>query len=1242
MTTASPEASLRIVQALDAATASLERAEREKHEPIAVVGLSCRFPGARSPEEFWRLLEAGKDAVTEVPADRWALDEYYDPDPASPGKMYCRHGGFLDDVRGFDAPLFRISAREAGSMDPQQRILLEVAWEALERAGMSPRSLKGSSTSVHIGVTTHDYTELLLASADEIPLDTYFTTGNAPNALPGRLSYFLGLQGPSMAVDTACSSSLVAVHLACQGLRTRESDLAIVGGVNLVLSPQLQVAVCRASMLSAAGRCKTFAADADGYVRGEGCGVLVLKRLSDARRDHDPVLALIRGSAVNQDGASGGFTVPHGPSQQALIRRTLEVSQVDPRDVDYLEAHGTGTPLGDPIEVNAASAVYAEGRSPERPLMMGSVKTNIGHLEAAAGVAGLIKVVLALQARKIPAHLHFSEPNPNIAWPDLPIVVPTRTTSWGTDEVPRIAAISSFGASGTNAHAIVEEAPRHSASPVDEATTERDEVLVLSADSTQALGELTRAYHKFLEDHPTVLLADLCYTAAMCRARLSCRCAVTGSSIASIREKLALILEQGTGPGIFVGQVRNDTSTNQEEGEADLNPAQVGRHFIEGLSVPWQAFFPRRRPIALPTYPFQHRPYWAPRQERNRSMGNAIYRCTWVPAATHTLRVTVDEEPCHWILLGDGEGLPGEIARTLEKRSQSYTLIHAEIEGHGAQPSEQAQTFARESVLHALTQAPEQLPLRILYLWGLDMTVPPSANAETLTREAVRSCLGLVDLIQCVSGSRSRETRVWVVTRHAQQIDSANGKTMEPRLAHSALWGLGRSLATEHPDLFGGLIDLAPGAESFEPDELLSLVTDRRGQSAFRGGVALVPKLQPFFGDSPGHSETPDIKTDATYLVTGGLGALGIQLARWLIDRGARHIVLVSRRGETPESETDLAGLRKNGARIWAPRADAANWSELDSVIRDIQEWPPLRGVFHLAGLLDDRMVARLDGESIEHALRPKVAGAWNLHLLTKDSHLDHFVMFSSLASLVGPAGQGNYAAGNAFLDALAHYRGAAGLPALSINWGPWSGNGMAESLGSDHVNRLKRSGIWPLRPLDAFGAMAETLRSGLPQAVVAHVDWEKLFAEERPSFLREWAGHLGKGTAIGDDPCGTLNREPLSRESILGAADSASLTKRLTQFVTTLLAGILRVDSPEAFDVGRPLDEYGMDSLTAAELKNRVASRLGVDLPVSHLIGGVTVCSLVQMIQEQLDGDVSGEAPRSGEQGPETIEMVL
>ena len=424
-------------------------------EPVAVVGIGCRFPGdVGSPEGLWRLLLDGVDAVGEVPADRWDADAYYDPDPQAPGRMTTKWGGFVSDVAGFDADFFGITPREAEAMDPQQRILLEVAWEALEHAGILPDSLSGTRTGVMMGMSSWDYTIVNIERRAEI--DAYVSTGNPHSTAVGRIAYLLGLRGPAVAVDTACSSSLVSIHLACQSLRLKESDLVLAGGVQLALSPFTGIALSKWSALSPQGRCKTFDAGADGFVRGEGCGVVVLKRLSDAVRDGDRVLAVVRGSAVNQDGRSNGLTAPNALAQRDVITDALRVGGVAAETVNYIEAHGTGTVLGDPIEFEALASTYGRG---EDACALGSLKTNLGHLEAAAGVAGFIKAVLVLRHGAIPPNLHFSRWNRAIDPAPTRFFVPTETTDWPAGNGPRRAAVSSFGLGGTNAHVVLEQGP---------------------------------------------------------------------------------------------------------------------------------------------------------------------------------------------------------------------------------------------------------------------------------------------------------------------------------------------------------------------------------------------------------------------------------------------------------------------------------------------------------------------------------------------------------------------------------------------------------------------------------------------------------------------------------------------------------------------------------------------------------------------------------------------------------------
>ena len=537
--------------------AKLNLLESATTEPIAIVGMGCRFPGgANHPEAFWQLLQDGVDAIREVPADRWDIDAYYDPNPDVPGKMYTRYGGFVDRSDEFDAGFFGIAPKEATSLDPQQRMLLEVSWEALENAGLAGDRLTGSSTGVFVGICSNDYSQRLL-NREPSQIDAYVGTGNCHSVASGRLSYLLGLNGPSLAVDTACSSSLVAVHLAIASLRNGECNLALAGGVNQLLAPEVTINFSKARMLSPDGRCKTFDATADGYTRGEGCGVIVLKRLSDALRDADNILAQIRGSAINHDGRSSGLTVPNGPSQQAVIRQALKNAGVEPEQVSYIEAHGTGTSLGDPIEVGALAGVFAEKRPSESSLAIGSVKTNIGHLEGAAGIAGLMKVVLALKHQTIPPHLHFQHPTPYIDWDKLPIAVPTEKQVWSTGGKPRIAGVSSFGFSGTNAHVVIEEAPL---SEPNTAEVERPvQLLTLTAKTETALRQLVQRYQDYLQAHPQINLADLGFTSNSGRSQFGYRLSIVATSTAEANHKLANYLAGQTTPGIITGRLENST-----------------------------------------------------------------------------------------------------------------------------------------------------------------------------------------------------------------------------------------------------------------------------------------------------------------------------------------------------------------------------------------------------------------------------------------------------------------------------------------------------------------------------------------------------------------------------------------------------------------------------------------------------------------------------------------------------------
>ena len=617
----------------------LETLERAKHEPIAVVGMGCRFPGANNPEEFWQLLQDGKDAVTTVGDGRWNKSKY------------C--GGFVPNLKEFDASFFRIAPREAASIDPQQRLLLEVSWEALENAAIAADRLGKSQTGVFIGVAAVDYWHQLL-SRTETEIDAYLTTGNTHSLASGRISHFFDFTGSSISLDTACSSSLVAVHLAIKSLRDRECNLALAGGVNRLISPKVSLNFTKAKMLSPDGRCRTFDEGANGFVRSEGCGIVVLKRLSDAIASKDNIRAVLLGSATNQDGRTSSITTPSSLSQQAVIQQALVNSKVEARQVSYLETHGTGTSLGDAIELEALSKIFKDNQE----LILGAVKTNIGHLESAAGIASLIKTVLALEHKSIPCNLHLSQPNGKVDWQDLPFKLPQTQIDWETQ--PRIAGVSSFGFSGTNAHVIVQEFVN------DREIKEKKELYLftISAKSNKALSQLALDYVSYLKSH-LVSIEDVCFTTNIGRSHLPYRLAIAVSSITDLQEKLSQYLA-GETSSVWQGKVSSQEPklalilnpankelsaliesivinlvpteladvywqiSNEEKIDnnktvkviyspirSELNNWQIAisrlaQLYVLGVNIDWQVLTEKSngKKIILPTYPFQRSVYW--------------------------------------------------------------------------------------------------------------------------------------------------------------------------------------------------------------------------------------------------------------------------------------------------------------------------------------------------------------------------------------------------------------------------------------------------------------------------------------------------------------------------------------------------------------------------------------------------------------------------------------------------------
>lgn len=1549
-------------------------------ESIAIIGMGCRFPGAADPVAFWDLLQNGISAIAPVPPERWNVDAYYAPEAATPGKMNTRYGGFLRTIDQFDPGFFGISPREAERMDPQQRLVLEVAWESLENATIIPAQLAGSATGVFIGCGNFDYGILLSRDAEKI--SAYDGTGSTIGIAANRLSYLLNLRGPSIALETACSSSLVALHLACRSLQTGESDLCLAGAVSLMLSPEQTIAYSQARMMAPDGRCKTFDADADGYVRGEGCGVVVLKRLSDALRDGDRIQAIVRGSAVNQDGLSNGLTAPNGPSQQAVIQKALQQAGVQPSEISYLEAHGTGTSLGDPIEVRSLQAVLGQGRTADQPCWLGSVKTNIGHLEAAAGMAGLIKTVLALQHRLIPPHLNLQTLNPRITLAGTPFAIPTAPQPWQVNG-RRLAGISSFGFGGTNAHVILEEAPdRAGASEPDEAVPPEPMVapvnpsphlLVLSAKTEPALQDMAQRYATHLAAHPHLNLSDVCWTAATGRSLFEHRLAIAADSLPQLQERLSafaagaqgsdwqqfqmtghksprvaflftgqgsqfvgmgrelydtepvfrevldqcdallrpylpqpllqvlypsngaghrldqtaytqpalfaleyalsqlwqswgiepalvmghsvgeyvaacvagvfsledglrLIAERGrlmqalpegggmvavlatpdwvsaqltrlggvaiaaingpqsvviSGPQsaldamvalcaeqdvktkplvvshafhsplmepmvadfravldsiqlhsprlplvsnltgtlattevtqpdywcqhilqpvrfaegmqalvqqkcsilleigakpILLGMGRACLETDLAESLTwlpSLRPGQPDRTVlfhslaalaVRGAALRWQQLEPQAHGINLPTYPFQRQRYWmeegkaiAPRsipsapllewlqqndpsqlvqqlageldpaevellprllerltQQHQQALEldtvqNWLYQVQWqrLPLPPQSAAATV---PGPWLIFADAGGVGRALADHLQQQGQSCRLVYAASSTGELDPAvERLHPLDREGCDRLLQTFPANRNARIVYLWGLDLPSGAALDPTSLQESQNLGCLGVLTLLQSLLRQPS-PAPLWLVTRGAT---AAKGGVTAP--AQAPLWGMGRVVALEHSECWGGMVDLDPTPRPTEPADLIALMAEPTVEDAIalrtdqRYAARLLPAesqlMQPL-GLSP----------DATYLITGGLGALGLRVAEWLVQRGARYLVLVGRRGADAQGLAAIARLEQAGATIQVARADVAEESDMARVLEELTATlPPLRGVIHAAGLVNYQTLPELEAETFAAVLRPKLLGGWVLHRLTQALPLDFFVLFSSIAAVWGSKGQAHYAAANHFLDALASYRQTLGLPATSINWGPWAEGGMASPEAQDWLTHL---GVQLLPPTLGLTALGHLLTGATPQTTVASVNWTQFKSFYEIRGKRPLLEHLGVAEAAPAPSPAQAQSSALRQQ--LQAALERDRPQLLIAHLQTALGKVLGWSPEDLPDPERGFFEMGMDSLMAIEFRTRLETDLGTSLPATLAFEAPTIADLAEYLGGTVLGwhDTPAEAP--------------
>ncbi|MFV3130826.1 type I polyketide synthase [Niveispirillum sp. KHB5.9] len=1413
--------------------------EAGRDHAVAIIGIGCRYPGGGdTPDRFWQATRDGQDAIGPYPPSR--LKSFTSAPAPVPDAALL--GGFLGDIDGFDAGFFGLSPREVRSMDPRQRLLLEVGHEALADALIPASKLAGSATGLYLGLYNDDFAQLHMRLDRPDGLDAYLGTGISHSIAAARLSYLLDLRGPALALDVACASSLAAVHLACASLRAGESDLALAGGVNLILAPLFGMITDAMGMMAPDGRCKPFDARADGFVRSEGCGIVVLKRLADALADGDPIRAVIRGSAMNQDGATNGITAPNGKAQQAVIRAALADAGVAATDVGYVECHGTGTPLGDPVEVDALERVYGGGRVDACAL--GSVKGNIGHAEAAAGVAGLIRAVLAVEKREIPALAHFSRLNPHI---DLGsgLTVPTGPVAWTGDA--RHASVSAFGWSGGNVHVVLGPAPPADAAVPVDALGAAGHLLPLSAASAEGLTDLVgrvagwlrpdtdlaalaraawhgRDHHR----HRLVLRAD---TAGELAGKLAA--GATGTPVIPGRTVLIFPGQGGQWPGMgrslyaddplfraefqavsraaapFTGRplvdellsadrfdridviqplifavqvalagwlrahgVRIDAVAGHSMGEVAascvagiLSPTDGARVIArrsrllrsiagqgamlladltaaegEAALAPWRdrlsvaaingprtlvfsgdrdavdalrgelevrGTFCRPVKVDVASHSPQVDPLLpdlahelagiAPRPADGITFystvtggpldGTALDAAYWgrnlrqpVRFADTVRRLRADgygtfvEVNAHPVLapaLRDCLDGAGHVVETLRREEgEAGALLDALGAIHaGGGVVQAAALYASRPALrfpaigwartdhvrpvppvagmveegaefHTIDWQPlPDRPAAVTGRWLLIDGGPaegdglrealadalsaagaalmvgwmgaPDKIADVLSTEDLEGCAGVVWLAgrapvgggdgDPVAAQAWQATAVlrlahhlaalrpdgdlpplWLVTRGAEMVETgALPPPAGPVVGQGTMRGFLRVAATEQVGVPLRLVDLPAQPTQAEAGWLARhlLAGGDEDQVALRGGRRLAARLVRCDA-GPG---SPRLDPEGAYLVTGGLGGIGLRLAEQLAAWGARHLALLGRRVPGPEALTVLARLAGAGVSVRTFAVDVGDADALGRVLESVRAMAPLRGIFHAAATLDDAVIANLTPDRMATVLGAKLAGAWNLHRLTLGDDLGLFVLFSSAAGWLGTPGQANYAAANTAVDTLAGLRLAAGLPAHAIAWGPWTDVGLAAA-DARRGERLGTRGLAGLSPDASLAALGRLIAA--PGGVWAVMRLNRdAWAEHYPAAAaRPFLAGGGQPPQMGSDFARTFAEAATGRQVALLSAE---------------VAAVLRTD-PASVLPDEPLRSLGLDSLMALELRNRLERLTGLRLPAT------------------------------------------
>ncbi len=1232
---------------------------RRSDEKIAIVGMSGRYPDADNLSQFWRNLVESKNSIKVIPPDRWDVDAYYDPTPGKPGKVYCKWLGLLDGAENFDPMFFQISPSEAEVMDPQHRLFMQESYRAFEDASYSGAALSNQKCGVYLGIMSSEYS-FLLSKGNSLNVET---TGNSFAIGAARIAYHLNLKGPAIPIDTACSSSLVAIHLASQALLNHEIDMGLAGGVSLYLIPESYVGMCRAGMLSRDGQCKTFDNSADGFVPGEGVGTVVLKRLSDAERDGDSIYGVIIGSGINQDGKTNGITAPSVNSQIELEREIYRRYGIDAASISYVETHGTGTKLGDPIELEALATVFKEHTDRKHFCALGAVKSNIGHVSGAAGVAGVHKVLLSLRHRKLVPNVNLVKENTLFDFANSPFYINNSVQDWtAAPGQKRRAAVSAFGFSGTNAHIVIEEyvpAARR------DTVAKQPYIVPLSARTAAQLRSQAEDLLGFLvqADADPVgtdfALRDLAYTLQIGRDAMRERCAWVVGSISELKTQLRAFVAEETNSGAWhrgsVARTQDSTVLTDEAAmlqkqSAKQQTAALAALWAEGATVQWRSFYTDTLPLRmhLPSYPFAKERYWpqpiaqagtpaaqvaapqtAVRAQATLPVRSAavpssdaiveakqktFYAPTWQTSSLPSQRTPFGREDVLLILDTDDrlyEQIKGRLHVATPLKAIILVQLASAYQQHAADrfSVDASQTGHFDALLAALrTQA--QVPTHVIHNLNAARLLADAQDNDAPERALQFGIDGLFGLCKAlVSGGAQQSRCAFVSFFHA-----AEGANTAPCSALAAFY---RSLALENNRYSGRVLALdheGVDAAVSTIDTVTCIVDElqsppshdteiRYRMSGAGSAQRFVRVLTQQHPEQQAMAELP-LKHRGVYLVTGGLGGLGYLFARHLAERYRAKLVLSGRSSPSDDSARKLEQLRALGADVLYVSADISDADQVRDLIASAKtHFGSLNGVLHSAGVNRDSLLIRKDRESLRQVLAPKVQGTLHLDRATAEEPLDLFVLFSSGAGSFGNPGQTDYAYANAFMDAFAEHRDA--LRARRERFGK------TLSIG------------WPFwldggMQVSAADLQRTEERSGLcalPTDVgIAY--WETLLRSDSTRALALY-GYPSKIAAYCDPSAGSVSdAKPQS-----GAIDRETLRTLAQQYLCELVHNETRVPV-ELIDINERFEAFGFDSIMIGRFNAALEHDLG-DLPKTLLYEYETVADLAgylcEFVQEAL-----------------------